>query len=97
MEWNWPLQPAVRGDLVHDTPTSGRLAYDSDSIGITAKQMYVLLDPIESEALVMQTCIGSAPFRIESWTREETLKTRVNAVDAMEKRILAFRTKIPRR
>lgn len=86
MEWNWPIQPAIRGDLVHDTSTSGRLAYDSDSIRITAKQMYVLLDPFESEVLVMQTCIGSTSFRIESWARQETLRTRVNAFDAMERK-----------
>jgi len=48
---------SVCGDLVHDTASAGRLAKYSHSVGVTAEEMDVLLDPFQRHSLVVQTKI----------------------------------------
>lgn len=42
---------------MHYTPTASRLAKYSDAIFVATEEVDVLLNPLESEALVVQTCV----------------------------------------
>jgi hypothetical protein len=54
LERSVPHKASISSDLVDDRHASSRLAYDRDLRAITTKQMNVLVDPFQSEPLVMQ-------------------------------------------
>lgn len=68
-ERNTALFSTVRGDLRHDASTTSALTKHSNTIRVTTELGNVLLDPLESEALIVKTRVGSAVF-LESRARQ---------------------------
>lgn len=56
----WTLLASVGCNMVHDGPGACRFANHRDTASVAAKQVDVLLHPVQSEALVEQTDVGCA-------------------------------------
>ena len=54
LEWSGTIEPTVSGDLVDYAATTSGQALDCDAVLVSAKEMDVVLDPFESETLVIQ-------------------------------------------
>lgn len=56
---------------MHNTTATGTFTKYSHSVGISTKEMNVLLHPLEGKPLIVKTKIGSAIF-LECWSTEPT-------------------------
>lgn len=53
LERNLALQPAIGGDLMHDRPAASAFADDGNAVWVAAKEVDVLLHPLERQTLVV--------------------------------------------
>jgi hypothetical protein len=81
--------------VVHDGAAAGRLAEDGDAVRVAAELGNVFLNPLESQALVMQAGVGGA-VGLEGWPAEpaESSETVVNSNCLSKIRWLAFQSGI---
>jgi hypothetical protein len=74
--WNSTLKrntllPAKRRDLVYDTPTPRRFAYDGDVTPIPTEEVRIFRCPLDREALVVQPGIADAAGGFERRARKK--------------------------
>lgn len=75
LEWGLALESTVGCDLVHDGTSTCRLAENCNAVLVTSEQVDVLLYPFQSEALVVETNIGSSAFSLERGTSLPSKRT----------------------
>ena len=74
LEWYGTLEAPERRNLMHDRSTSSRLANHGDTVWVTAECMNVVLNPLQSKTLIVQTSV-SCPITLESWARQPSKGT----------------------
>ena len=58
LEWRGAVETAECGDLVHDRATAGGFAEHGHAVWVTAKQVDIVANPLQSETLVVQARVG---------------------------------------
>ncbi len=72
LEWRRACGTTIRSDMEHNRRATRGLAEDGDTIWISTKEMNVILHPIKSQALIVESIVRCATARFESRSRQET-------------------------
>lgn len=67
-----PIPASVRGNLMHNTASTGTLSHQRDALGIAAEFVDMRLYPLERKALVEKAEISRPTLGGKGWTGEET-------------------------
>lgn len=73
-------------DLVDNTSTSSAISHDGDPFGVSSEKANVLLDPVQSETLVVEAGVCNA-ILLEGWPAKES-KGANAVVDCNKNRIV---------
>ncbi len=72
LEWRSARGTTVRSDMEHNRRATRGLAKDGDTVWISTEEMDVILHPIKSQALIVESIVRCATARFESRSRQET-------------------------